>query len=68
MLYEIADGELQPAIQGKKHSQLALLGPTVVGTTIDEPASGIAVDAVPPSLEIGLMGLGVIGNTTVSSD
>ena len=49
-------------------SQLALLYSTVLETTICEPASGITVDAIPPGLKVGLMGFGVITDTTISSD
>jgi hypothetical protein len=49
-------------------SQLALLYATVLEATVCEPTSGVTVDAVPPGLKIGLMGFGVITDTTISSD
>jgi len=50
------------------NSKFTLLKATILFTTIGKPTCSITVNAIPPSFEVGLVGLGVVGNTTVSSD
>jgi len=49
-------------------SQLALPVRAVLLPTVGEPASRVAVDLVPPVTECGLVLLGVVLDTAVSSD
>ena len=49
-------------------SQLALPVSAVTLATVREPASRVAVDLVPPAPKVGLVSLGVVLDTAVSSD